>query len=26
VLYTGAHAYKHPDGVLVLPVSRLWHG
>jgi uncharacterized protein len=24
VLYTGQHAYAHPDGHLVLPVSRLW--
>lgn len=24
VLYTGSHPYKHPDGTLVLPVSRLW--
>ena len=24
VLYTGPHAYAHPDGHLVLPLSRLW--
>jgi predicted AAA+ superfamily ATPase len=24
VLYTGPHAYTHPDGHLVLPLSRLW--
>jgi len=24
VLYTGAQAYMHPDGISVLPISRLW--
>lgn len=26
LLYTGAHAYNHPDGIAVVPVSRLWRG
>jgi uncharacterized protein len=26
LLYTGAHAYNHPDGITVVPVSRVWRG
>jgi predicted AAA+ superfamily ATPase len=26
VLYTGAQAYTHPEGISVLPISRLWQG
>jgi hypothetical protein len=26
VMYTGAQAYLHPDGIVILPISRLWRG
>ncbi len=26
VMYTGAQAYLHPDGIVILPISRLWQG
>lgn len=26
LLYTGAHAYNHPDGITVVPINRLWRG